>query len=237
MLAILVFIIILGVLIFVHELGHFVTARRNGIKAGEFGFGFPPRIFGVQALYDEKGVRQKWRIIWGTKDGDDENEKEDLAEAHEKHEPGGTIYSLNWIPLGGFVKIKGEDGGNAKDTDSFASKSAWTRTKVLAAGVIMNFLLAWVLFAIVFALGAPTAVDPNVSGQNLDSVKIQIADVVAGAPAAESGIRTGDQILQLEATDGSKLKPQNIEDVQGFVDGHKGTQVTLFLKEGMKTSQ
>ena len=89
MFTVLIFIIILGLLVFVHELGHFLVARRNGVMAEEFGFGFPPRIFG---LYKAKNGKRK--LVWGSKE----------VEAID------TIYSVNWIPLGGFVKIMGEDG-------------------------------------------------------------------------------------------------------------------------------
>ena len=83
---VLLFLIILGILVFVHEAGHFYAARKMGMKVEEFGFGFPPR-------------------IWG-KTGKD-----------------GVIYSINWIPLGGFCKIKGEDG-DSLDFDSFGAKKA-----------------------------------------------------------------------------------------------------------------
>ena len=91
LLTIISFIIILSLLIFVHEFGHFITAKKSGMKVEEFGFGFPPR-------------------LWGIKKGE-------------------TVYSINWIPLGGFVKIKGEDGGGREETDSFShkplAKRAW----------------------------------------------------------------------------------------------------------------
>lgn len=231
MLAIIVFIIILGVLIFVHELGHFVTARRSGIRASEFGFGFPPRIVGFQSL-NKEGQKRKWRIVWGTQDGDNENEIEDLAEAHENHLAGGTIYSLNWIPLGGFVKIKGEDGGNAADTDSFAAKSAWVRTKVLAAGVMMNFILAWFLLVIIFIIGAPQAIDSNVSRQDMSGLKIQISDVVGGAPAEKSGIKIGDEIVGIKIGAGENIKPQSVMEVQEFVNAHRGEKISFSIKRG-----
>src|SRR3990167_5413317 len=104
---ILIFIVVLGVLVFVHEFGHFITAKKAGMKVEEFGFGFPPR-------------------LWAVKRGE-------------------TMYSINWIPLGGFVKIKGESGEQARDPDSFAAKPAWKRFIVLVAGVTMNFLLAGLL--------------------------------------------------------------------------------------------
>ena len=99
-----IFIIVLGILVLVHEFGHFYVAKKAGMKVEEFGFGFPPRIFGIKR--------------------------------------GETIYSINWIPFGGFVKIYGENGENENDPRSFASKSAGSKAKVIVAGVIMNFLLA-----------------------------------------------------------------------------------------------
>ena len=123
MVTLLLFIIVLSLLVFVHELGHFVMAKRMGMKVEEFGFGFPPR-------------------AWGVKRGE-------------------TTYSINWIPLGGFVKIKGESGEQAHDTDSFASKKAWKRFVVLIAGVAMNLVLAAVLFSIGYMSGLPSIIDES----------------------------------------------------------------------------
>ena len=104
------FIIVLSLLVFVHELGHFLVAKKAGMKVEEFGFGFPPKLFGIKR--------------------------------------GETTYSINWIPLGGFVRIKGESGDHKEDSDSFASKKIWQRFSVLIAGVAMNLLLAVILFSI-----------------------------------------------------------------------------------------
>ena len=87
--SIIIFIVILLVLVVSHEFGHFIVAKKSGIRVDEFGFGFPPRLFGV--IQDESG---KYRLVWGNKE----------------MPSGKTVYSLNWIPLGGFVKIAGEDG-------------------------------------------------------------------------------------------------------------------------------
>src|SRR3989338_4226321 len=111
LLTVLTFVVVLGVLIFVHEFGHFLAARRAGMLVEEFGFGFPPRLFGFKR--------------------------------------GETTYSINWIPFGGFVKIFGENGEQEKSLHSFAGASFWARARVLAAGVCMNFLLAFVLLWLV----------------------------------------------------------------------------------------
>src|SRR6185503_9009691 len=121
MFTIIVFIIVLGQLVFVHELGHFLMAKKAGMKVEEFGFGFPPR-------------------LWGFKKGD-------------------TIYSINWIPLGGFVKIKGESGDYRHEADSFAAKSIPKRFAVLVAGVVMNLLLAGALFSVGYLIGLPTLLE------------------------------------------------------------------------------
>src|SRR3989344_3437840 len=103
LLTILVFIAILGLLVFVHELGHFIMAKRAGMRVDEFGFGFPPRLFSIRL--------------------------------------GETLYSINLIPLGGFVKILGEDGSETVDEQSFGNKTFWQRVGVLVAGVGMNVIL------------------------------------------------------------------------------------------------
>jgi len=220
----LIFIATLVVLIFVHELGHFIVARRNGIRAEEFGFGFPPRIFGFQKYSDKKGKLKKWRIIWGSRDGDSEEEAKDRAEKKANDYSAGTIYSLNWIPLGGFVKIKGENGDNA-DADSFASKGAWPRIKVLGAGVIMNFILAWFLIAIVLMIGAPESVNSDILSSNN---KIQISGVSADSPAEMMGLKVGDEISLQQAN----FKIENLKDIKNYIDNNRGQEISLQIKRG-----
>ena len=103
---ILLFIFILGALVVIHELGHFVTARLANVRVLEFGVGFPPRA---------KVLRNK----------------------------GETVYTLNWLPIGGFVKLEGEDGDAANDPRSFSAQALPTRLWILVAGVAMNVLLAF----------------------------------------------------------------------------------------------
>jgi len=213
MITALIFILILGVLIFVHELGHFLVAIRNGIKADEFGFGFPPRIVGA-VKNDKTG---KYEIVWGEKEVKSKN----------------TIFSLNWIPLGGFVKIKGEDGGTL-DKDSFATKSAWARIKVLAAGVTMNFILAWFLLSIVFMLGAPEAIEDDA---RVKDAKVQISQVIDESPAKEMGLAVGDQVVK--ACDGKSFCRTigKVEELQNFINEHKGQEIVLTIKRGNEISE
>lgn len=213
MLTILIFVVILGLLVFVHELGHFIVARRNGIRVDEFGFGFPPRICGV--VQDEK--TGKYRIVWGGKD---------IPE-------GKTVYSLNWIPLGGFVKIAGEDGHDTSDPTSFAGKSAWIRVKVLAAGVVMNFLFAWFLFSVVLMLGLPQPIEPSEHGK-YPNAKIQILSIGKGTPAETMGLKMGDALVTLNGK-----KVTTLEQVSDEIVSHKGQAITVsvdrFGKEVMLT--
>src|SRR5690242_7878099 len=142
---------ILLLLVFVHELGHFATAKLAGITVKEFGFGYPPRLFGVTYK--------------------------------------GTIYSVNLLPLGGFTKMEGEDGTEAAAMrpGSFSSKSKGVRTCVLAAGPLMNAILAPLLLMVVFMIGMPT---PN--------GVVQVSQVQTASPAADAGLQPGDVVTEIQ---------------------------------------
>ncbi|MDP1833711.1 MAG: RIP metalloprotease RseP [Candidatus Moranbacteria bacterium] len=211
MITIILFIAILGVLIFVHELGHFVTARRNGVKADEFGFGFPPRMAGF--VRDE--ATGKFKFVWGNKD------------IESKH----TVYSINWIPLGGFVKIKGEDGSGVAEPDSFAAKKAWPRIKILAAGVVMNLVFAWFAISLSLMIGAPEAIDYN-AGTDVPGSKIQISQIMPGSPAERAGLKIGDEIVR--SSDGHVIFG-NISDFQNFNKDNRNKEVAFNIKRGDET--
>ncbi len=208
MLTVIVFIIILGVLVFVHEIGHFLVARMNGIKAEEFGLGFPPRALGV--VKDEKSG--KWKFVAGGKEIVSRD----------------TVYSLNWFPIGGFVKIKGEDGEGKNDADSFASKPAWARIAVLVAGVSMNFLFAWVLLSTTFMLGTYQ----DVTGEHVAGAKILIQGIEDRSPAQKMGLQIGDILLS-----SAEGKFASVEDVQAYVKANKGQEVSLLVQRGKKQLQ
>jgi len=192
---IITFILIFSLIVFVHELGHFVSAKRAGIKVEEFGFGFPPRIFGIKK--------------------------------------GETTYSLNLFPIGGFVKIHGEDGEKKDDPDkerAFYSKSIWTRAKILTAGVAMNFLLAAFLLSLGYWLGLPAVIDNNTDG-NAENERIQITNVVSGSPAYESGIKIGDTINSF-IFQGEIIESPGIEKIQEFIDNHRGEEIIMVIGRG-----
>ena len=138
---------VLGFLIFIHELGHFATAKWFGIKVTEFAFGFPPRIFGVRY--------------------------------------GDTVYSLNWIPLGGFVRMVGEE--DPTHPRSFAGQAIWKRAVVLVSGSVMNLAFPIAVFATLFTLPHDTVVGT-----------VTIMGVSPDSPAQEAGLRPGDMVLEVQ---------------------------------------
>lgn len=211
MLTLIVFILILGLLIFAHEFGHFLAAKRNGIKTEEFGFGFPPRLLG----YFKNDKNGKYKIILGDKKIVSKN----------------TIFSFNWIPLGGFVKIKGEGGEAKSDGDSFAGKSAWTRVKVLVAGVIMNFILAWALISIGLMIGSPQPVQD--SDKQEKNPKIQVNQIIAGTPSEKMNLRIGDEIIKCKMPiSRCQKKFSSIADIQNMINDYKGKEIIFQIKRG-----
>jgi regulator of sigma E protease len=139
----------LGLLIFVHELGHFLVALRMGIKVEEFGFGIPPR---MMTLFH-------WR---------------------------GVPVTLNWLPIGGFVRMTGEEG-HFEAKGSLAAAPPWKKIPVMAAGAFMNLVTAVLLFAIVGMIGQPERIGP-----------VSVQEVVQDSPAAQANLRQDDIILAVE---------------------------------------
>ncbi len=204
-LTIIVFFIVLSVLVFAHELGHFWTARFFGVKAEEFGFGLPPRIIGI---YKDKEGNKK--IVHGSKEVKDSKN---------------TVFSLNWIPLGGFVKIKGEDGDAENEPDSFAAQSIWKRSIIISAGVIMNIILAAIIFSFGFIIGMPQALENLPASANVKDSQIQIMQIIPDSPAQNAGLELGDIILDI---DGQSFS--NIEELQNYTSASLGKELHYHIK-------
>lgn len=170
---VIVFLLLLSVLVLVHELGHFIAAKKLGVKAEEFGIGFPPR---VKKLF-------AWR---------------------------GTEFTLNWLPLGGFVRLRGEDPVVklpkiiAEKSGFFWAQKIWKRTLILLAGVTMNMVLAIAVFSIAYAVtGIPVKTD-----------KVFIEAIAPESPAEKSSLKNGDQILEVI----SGNKNTSITDTDKFIE-------------------
>jgi len=172
---IILFIVALFVAIYLHELGHFITAKRAGVKVEEFGIGLPPRLFGIKR--------------------------------------GETIYSVNAIPIGAFVKAAGENDPTVPR--SLAGKGPWTRLGIYAAGPLVNIFLAFVLLSAFLALPIST-----VAGDGL-----MVHSVVENSPAEEAGIEPGDIILEIEGQ--PVRKRGDVQDIVNSVEA--GAEITLLL--------
>ncbi len=206
----LTFLLVIGGLIFVHELGHFLAARRTGVRVEEFGIGFPPRLLG--AARDSAG---RWHLFWFNNRPDRRRATGPDPEGLSLPRPAGprlgTVYSLNLLPLGGFVRPAGEDDPGVAGGLAAASKRA--RLLVLSAGVLMNLLAAAAIFAVGFKLGWPD--------------RVGIAAVVAGTPAEAAGLQVGDVILSaggVEIHDPGQLVNQTHR--------HLGQPMSLSLQRG-----
>jgi len=206
LISLLVFLLLLSVLVLIHEAGHYLAARYFGIKVEEFGFGFPPRALGKKI--------------------------------------GETIYSINWLPIGGFVKLYGEDdagGGrievkkkNEELTDTqraFFSKPASQRAAVVVAGVIMNTILAALIFYTYFLITNFTAEVPLLKPyhffgmQQNNSTQVVITQVVKNSPAGKAGVKPYDRVLSVD-----NLPIQNATVFADYVKSHKGKKISLQLR-------
>ncbi len=158
---------ILVLLVVVHELGHAIVARRNGVKVDEFGIGFPP-------------TAKKWTV-----------KKSFLGD--------NVVYSLNWLPIGGFVSLHGETSDD-KRPHSFGAASFWSKTKIIFAGVAMNWLSAIVLFTILAWIGMPKLIDNQftiASDTSETKHPLTVRTVSDGSPAQRAGLQPGDVIRSI----------------------------------------
>jgi regulator of sigma E protease len=180
-------------LMIIHEFGHFIIAKKFGVRVDEFGIGYPPRIFGKKI--------------------------------------GETIYSINWIPLGAFVKIYGEEGG-VDDYRSFQNLKIWQRILIVIGGVAAFWIVAIILFSIVFGIGADLPVgDQDVQG--LNNAQIKVVDVSQNSPASQAGLKITDTIKDIKIGN-SDIKINKIADFQKITGENKGKQITLTIERNGK---
>lgn len=200
-------LLILGIVLFiglvvVHEFGHFIAARRNGVVAEEFGIFFPPRLY-------KKKMKSGW------------------------------LFTINLLPLGGFVKLKGEH-----DTDtepgSFGAASLWAKTKIMAAGVVMNLAAALILFTVLAWVGMPKLVCNQFTVASdtktvYDSRQVVADEVEKGSPASKIGLQANDQLLAI-GTDDQHLQSlaKGCFSLTNFTPAHADQPVVLQFKHDGK---
>ncbi|NCO23454.1 hypothetical protein COW09_00795 [bacterium (Candidatus Moisslbacteria) CG12_big_fil_rev_8_21_14_0_65_36_11] len=205
-------ILALSILVFFHELGHFLSAKISGVKVEEFGVGYPPRIFG---FYKKNS---QYRFFWGKK----------IPEKEELH----TIYSLNWIPFGGFNQLKGEAGEGAslkKEKESFMAQAWYKKAFISFSGALMNIILAFLIFSACFFYGMPQALEGGVKGRVIEKKGVQIIAVMPGSPAEKVGLKMGDVILKID-----NQEVVGSEEVQGEIRKRKNEEISLTLKRGFR---
>ncbi|MCD6550166.1 site-2 protease family protein [bacterium] len=192
LLTIIVFLFVLGFLVFVHEFGHFILAKKLGVKVEEFGIGYPP-------------------ALWKVKRGE-------------------TVYSINAIPIGGFVKLYGEEGNKLiGDPRSFVSKPPLKRALIVIAGVAMNFIIASLIFYFLLSLSHFTVQIPLIFdyqfpfGKQVDYP--MIVGIAPNSPAQKSGILPQDIVIS-----GNNIKFRNSEELIRFINEHRGKEVVFLVK-------
>jgi len=186
-------------LIILHELGHYLFARKYGVKVEEFGIGLPPRLIGKKI--------------------------------------GETIYSLNLLPLGAFVRLEGEEQA-AGGPRSFSAKPIWQRMVIVAAGVVAFWLVAVLIFT---GLGMTTGIPTGIGDEDIQGVvnpKVRILSIAKDSPAEIAGIELGDNILRMEQKDsGVFIEPTKVLEIQSFTDGSEGREIILTLGRGEETRE
>lgn len=196
--SIIIFFAVLFVLVLVHEWGHFIAARKTGMRVDEFAIGFPPRLFSVKK--------------------------------------GETEYSFNALPIGGYVRIYGENPDEvASDIDkerAFGSRPKWAQAVVLVAGVTMNIIFAWMLFFVTLLIGTPTAVEES---EATPAAKLYISDVIEGSPLMGKLV-PGSIVTELKSDDKTLLNPSPSTFTE-FIQKTEGNSVTITyeLKDEIKS--
>lgn len=169
---------VLILLVVLHELGHAIVAKRNGVKVEEFGIGFPP-------------AAKKWKV-----------KRSFLGE--------NVTFSLNWLPLGGFVRLKGEYD-SAKGEGTYGGSTFWVKTKILLAGVVMNWITAIVLFTALAVIGMPKVLPNQVQlpfDIDVRRSPVTIAKITPNSPADKIGLKANDELIKINGqplTEAEKL--------------------------------
>lgn len=193
--SIILFFVVLLLLVLVHEFGHFIVAKRSGIRVDEFAFGFPPRLFGIKK--------------------------------------GETTYAFNALPLGGYVKIYGEDPHEVEGPDrarSFSAQHRLVQSAVILAGIVFNLLLAWVLLSVTFMIGI-SATAETAAPHSIEGERVMLVGVPEEHPAYQAGLRPGDLLVSV-SDQSETVMATDPESVTRFISERSGVPVEVtFLRD------
>lgn len=219
-----VIVVVLGVIVIIHEFGHFIAARRSGVLVEEFGFGMPPRVIGIQR------IDGKVHIVHGS--------KAPLSREH-------TVYSLNALPIGGFVRLYGDgDGGEGGVVDprlahvSLDHAAAWKRLIIMIAGVTMNIVLAVAIYTLLLAKNGFVSEQLPLIGKptfHFGTVEksIGITSIVQGSPAEKAGLRAEEIVIEVrpQKGNGEWIPMRAPSDLISIVKAHDGVPVEVHVKD------
>jgi regulator of sigma E protease len=199
-----VLILVIGIILFIglvviHEYGHFIVARRNGVEVEEFGIFFPPRLY-----------KRKTKAGW--------------------------IFSINALPLGGFVKLKGEHDSDT-EPGTFGAATLWVKSKIMAAGVVMNLLTALVMLTLLALIGMPKLIDNQYtvkSDTQLVSQDVLINYVDPSSPAAKAGVKPQDKLTALQIPGRSPVSISSSKKLPSITKEFAGQTVYVFYERGNK---
>ena len=192
-----IILLILGLFMFVglvvvHELGHFLAARRSGVEVEEFGVGFPPR---AKVLTIKKG----------------------------------TVFTINWLPLGGFVKLKGENDAD-KTKGSYGAATLKNKVFIMVAGVGMNLATAFLILTFLALVGIPKLIDDQYTIKNDTKIvrqQVLVGFVEADSPAQKAGLQLRDVVESVGPTIGTQSKVTSLENFPKQTKELAGQKVTL----------
>lgn len=216
-------LVILMLLVVAHEFGHFMMARRNGVKVNEFGIGFPPRM--IAWTKKEVEINGEKRLKWIRIPKEEWKDKQD-----------GLVFSLNWLPIGGFCSMDGESAAD-KRKGTFGASSFWAKTKILFGGVAMNWLVAFVILTILAFTGMPQFLENQFYlGNDAEVVEVErgviVKEVLDDSPAAKAGFEREDKIIKVGDTE-----VKTSEEVINFGKEHAGKEVKYIIKRGDQTQE
>lgn len=208
-------LLILMFLVIAHEFGHFIMARRNGVKVNEFGIGFPPRA--AAWIKKEVEIDGQKKLKWVKLPKSEWDKPQDSL-----------VFSLNYLPIGGFCSMDGESAAD-KRKGTFGAASFWAKTKILFGGVVMNWLVAFVILTVLAFTGMPQFLNNQFYLHNdatMTGAGVIIQNVIEDSPAAKAGFQTGDKIIKV----GDDITVIYPDDITAYGTEHAGGEAIYLIE-------